>query len=79
MITTGTVLHQLAQLNLMAASVLLEPTFHQTREGRRPLLSAAPAQLESTALLVEWLEPVLQATSARVELRHRHLPGLHRV
>jgi hypothetical protein len=76
-ITTGTVLHQLAQLSLMAASVLLEPTFRQTREGRRLLLTAAPAQLESTALLVEWLEPALLAISASVELHHRHLRELH--
>jgi len=78
-ITTDTVLHRLAQLGLMAASVLLEPTFQQTREGRRLLLTAAPAQLESTALLVEWLEPVLLAISARVELHHRHLQELQRV
>jgi hypothetical protein len=78
-ITTDTVLHQLAQLSLMEAYVLLGRTFHQMREGRRLLLTAAPAQLESTALLVEWLEPVLLAISARVELRHQHLQELHRV
>ena len=76
MITTGTVLRQLAQLNLTAASVLLEPTFHQMREGRRRLPTAAPAQLESTALLVAWLEPVLLVISASAELHHRHLQEL---
>ena len=78
MITTGIVLQALAQPSHMAHSVLQEPIFLQTLEGRSPLLAVPPVQLQSTALLVVWLEPVLQATSAGAELhrrlhQHRHL------